>query len=292
MFTRVVLISFFLMFVAYASQAQTVNKDIEDLAAAERAFAATAVKEGFRDSFIKFFADDGIGFAPQPQITRTELMKAPPQTGPRRVVFNWQPMFGDISLAGDLGYTTGPVLYTDVTANPKPPRHGMYFSVWQKQSDGMWKVVVDMGSDMPQAVAPLDVSFTPSKRLKAGIGAFAADSSYSELDQTLTEDIAGYGIAKGYLVHLDEEFRLHRGGHLPIITKAELAKYFEARAEKPTFSFIGGKIASSNDLAFSYGGVTSASSEEVKGYYVHVWRKDKSGKWKLVADVENSLPKK
>jgi ketosteroid isomerase-like protein len=292
MFKRALVFSVSCVFAASVCAAQSMNKDLTDLATAERAFAATAVKEGFRDSFIKFFADDGIGFAPHPHTTRAELMKTPLQTGPRRVVFNWQPMFGDISIAGDLGYTTGPVLFTDATANPKPPRHGMYFSVWQKQSDGRWKVAVDMGSDMPRSVAPLDAAFTPSKRQNAATTASASDASYAELDQKLSTDIAQHGVAKGYLLHLDDEFRLHRSGHLPILNKADLAKYFDVGAAEIVFRFIGGKTAISNDLAFSYGEVMPIGSKEAKGYYVHVWRKDRSGKWKLVADVENDLPKK
>lgn len=273
------------------------NKDLQDLAATERAFAATAAKEGFRDSFIKFFADDGIGFAPQPQRTREVLLKSPAPAAPRTIVFNWQPMFGDISLAGDLGYTTGPVLYTDVTENPKPPRHGMFFSVWQKQADGTWKVVVDMGSSMPQAVALLEVAFTPAKRDNTFAIAGTPDASYTNLDERLSADIEKHGILKAYQSQLNDEFRLHRSGNLPIVSKDALVKYFETKDQKIAYKFIGGKVAKSNDLAFSYGSfqnpvATMAIDSSIDGYYVHVWRKDGSGQWKLVADVVSELQKK
>ena len=137
------------------SQDHLRDKRLGELADTERAFAAATVKEGFRDGFIKFFADNGIGFGPHPERTREKLLKSPPPTGPRKVVFNWAPMFGDISEAGDLGYTTGPVIFIDTGENPRPPRHGIDFSVWQKRADGTWKVVVDMGVDTPQAIAPI-----------------------------------------------------------------------------------------------------------------------------------------
>ncbi|MEO6655304.1 MAG: hypothetical protein ABIO36_04415, partial [Pyrinomonadaceae bacterium] len=60
-----VIASFFILSAGGLAQKSApghLDKDIQDLAATERAFSATAVKEGFRDSFIKFFADDGIGF--------------------------------------------------------------------------------------------------------------------------------------------------------------------------------------------------------------------------------------
>src|SRR5688572_26481650 len=78
---------------SYAQSAEIPRqKNLEHLANAERAFAAETVKVGFRDGFIKYFADDGIGFGPHPERTREKLLKLPPATGPRRVIFNWAPM--------------------------------------------------------------------------------------------------------------------------------------------------------------------------------------------------------
>ena len=153
------LINSALLLIALVSVAAAQSKDLLDLAATERAFAAETVKVGFRDGFMKYFADDGIGFGPHPERTREQLQKSPPSTGPRKVIFNWTPIFGDISAAGDLGYTTGPVLYTSATEPTKVLRHAMYFSVWQKQSDGTWRVVVDLGVETPEAVASLDAKF-------------------------------------------------------------------------------------------------------------------------------------
>lgn len=280
----------------YAQEQPAASRDqqLKDLAEAERAFAATTVKEGFRDGFIKFFADDGIGFGPHPQRTREELMKSPPASGPRKVIFNWSPMFGDISAAGDLGYTTGPVLFTDVTANPKPPWHGMYFSVWQKQADGTWKVAIDMGIDTPQAVAPIDTKFTTAGVVKRDpklkLPLVSADDLH-DLDNSFSRSIAEISMAKTYAKLLERaEFRLHRKGRMPIVNENELAKILTS-ADR--FEFIGGKVSLSNDLAFTYGrylaAVGGAGAET--GYYVHVWRRDATGKWRLVADVQNPLPK-
>ncbi len=266
------------------AQPSSREKRLSELADAERAFAAYTVKEGFRDGFIKFFADDGIGFGPHPERTRESLMKSPPPTGPRRVVFNWAPMFGDISDAGDLGYTTGPVLYTDVTANPRPPRHGMYFSVWQKQSDGTWKVVVDMGVSPPSAVAPIDTKFTAANAVGRRAKKITAGEDYRQLDRNLSNAIAKTDPAVAYLSVLDKQFRVHRDGLLPITDGKDLA----AILAKTKFELIDGKIASSGDLAFTYGKYTTTNET---GYYVHVWRRDVRSKWRLVADVQNPLPK-
>ena len=204
-------------------------------------------------------------------------------------------MFGDISLAGDFGYTTGPVLYTDISENPKPPRHGMYFSVWQKQGDGTWKVVVDMGVGVPQAVASTDTAFTPARKLDAVTKKNAARLSgpdYLDIDAAFTSAIEKNGMAKAYNAFLDDEFRVNRDGHLPVVTKRDLDAYFAKDAKVYTYRTIGGKVASSRDLAFTYGSFHLGGSQEAAGYYVHVWRKDDRSRWRLVADVLNELPKK
>ncbi|MEQ1762037.1 MAG: nuclear transport factor 2 family protein [Pyrinomonadaceae bacterium] len=271
-----------------------VSKDLSDLADAERAFAAETVKVGFRDGFAKFFADDGIGFGPHPERTREKLLKSPPATGPRKVIFNWAPMFGDISAAGDMGYTTGPVLFTPQGPDAKPPFHGIYFSVWQKQVDGSWKVAIDLGVDTPSAVAAIDTKFATASLNER-------DSKYKSrpmrvddlrgLDEALSNSISTKSMAISYAKYLDRrEFRIHRKGQMPVTNEDELAKVL---GSGDRFEFIGGKAASSGDLAFTYGKYVSATNGPTveEGYYVHVWRRNESGEWKLVADVQNPLPK-
>jgi len=276
--------------VCSSAQSSTASKELLDLAASERAFAAETVKVGFRDGFIKYFADDGIGFGPHPERTREKLQKLPPATGPRKVIFNWAPMFGDISAAGDLGYTTGPVLYTDVTENPKPPRHGIYFSVWQKQSDGTWKVAVDMGVDTPEAVAAIDTKFIAADTVQRNGQASADAHDYRHLDWDLWGSIAKTSPVKAYTAVLDKQFRIHRKGIMPIVDRKDITP---STILQTKFDLIDGKIASSNDLAFTYGRYTVVNepSGPESGYYVHVWRRDVTGKWKLVIDVQNPLPR-
>jgi ketosteroid isomerase-like protein len=295
MFSRIAIVIFSLTAVTTFYAQSSRDAALKSLADAERAFSAETVKVGFRDGFIKHFADDGIGFSPQPQRTREVLQKSPAPTAKRTIIFNWAPMFGDVSLAGDLGYTTGPVLYTDISENPKPPRHGMYFSVWQKQSDGSWKVVVDMGVSVPQAVASTDTAFVPAEDRDAVSKKDALQKSmldYSEADAALSRSIEINGVARGYEAFLNPEFRIHRNGRLPIVTSEAAREYLTSENAIPSFTTMGGKVAASNDLAFTYGAVRLSGIQDITGYFVHVWRKDDHKRWRLVADIVNEVPKK
>ena len=53
--------------------------------------------------------------------------------------FSWAPAEVEVLPSGNLGFTSGPVY------DPKGQRIGTFNSVWQRQSDGSWKIVFDKG---------------------------------------------------------------------------------------------------------------------------------------------------
>jgi ketosteroid isomerase-like protein len=59
----------------------------------------------------------------------------------------WTPVGADISASADLGYTYGTYEFRSKDKDGKPVvDHGKYTSIWKKQNDGSWKVVLDMGN--------------------------------------------------------------------------------------------------------------------------------------------------
>ena len=64
----------------------------------------------------------------------------------------WTPVGADISASGDLGYTYGTFEFRSKDASGKPTvTRGKYTSIWKRQKDGSWKVVLDMGNAGPPA---------------------------------------------------------------------------------------------------------------------------------------------
>ena len=62
----------------------------------------------------------------------------------------WTPVYADISASGDLGYTSGTYEFRSRHQDGKTTvEHGKYTSIWKKQKDGGWKVVLDMGNVSP-----------------------------------------------------------------------------------------------------------------------------------------------
>src|SRR5437764_14297369 len=117
----------------------------------EHAFARAAAEKGTRDAFLEFLADDGIIFQPGP-VNGKQFWQA---RTPRKGLLSWELIFADVSLAGDMGYTTGPYEFRPNGAGDKPTAFGQYFTIWKKQTDGSWKVALDRGTSNSQPSGPI-----------------------------------------------------------------------------------------------------------------------------------------
>ena len=67
---------------------------------------------------------------------------------PSMARLTWEPIQGDASESGDLGYTLGRWTMTqpDSTGGTST-RMGYYITIWKKQLDGRWKFVLDGGNE-------------------------------------------------------------------------------------------------------------------------------------------------
>lgn len=283
------------------SQKQTLQPALAALVATERAFARTCGEKGYRASFLEFFADDGISFQPHPVNTRETLSKlpaAPP--GPLPVTINWEPVYADISRAGDLGYTTGPYAITDNTPQQRPSKHGYFFSVWKKQDDGNWKVMLDLGVDTPAPTQPIGSATLQSapqtrwKQLRASHNPDAQQQALINLEREFSRASMTLGIVPAYERYLRDDARLNRDGVLPIVGREAIRSYLSHQNSKTTWEPIKSFISTSLDFGYAYGSYETVSnsqkSETVKGYYARVWRRGADGRWRVVMDVMHQLP--
>jgi len=269
---------------------------LSSLVAAERAFAKTSVEKGVRASFIEFFSDDGIGFDPHPvRIKEAYLKRQAPATRPTAVL-DWKPVYADVSLAGDLGYTTGPYTYKDSSAPANPTVYGIYFSIWKKQADGGWKVEVDAGIQTPDH-SQLTFAFQPATQSKFRMPPAPIDLAEKrmllmKLDREFLSNSISRGTASAFLDCLSDDSRLHRHGMFPIIGLASIRLFLSANPMQLTWEPIKSDMSRSADLGYTYGSyqLKNTESEPEKGYYVRVWKRNGSGKWKLVLDTLSPIP--
>lgn len=261
------------------------DQAIAEVAQAERDFAKMSVAEGTRAAFFANFADDGISFGPQPTKMR-ELFGPPPPAGTtRKTKLDWYPIWTDASRSGDVAFSTGPSVTYDF-ATGKAIRWGQFASIWRRQPDGRWKVVVDIGTQ--NAEPPADgekkwkqASTSRYKAKKVDVNAEA--DKLKDFERSFTQG----GLVSGYEKVLTPESRLHRQGIFPVVgTRAILEHLQKSGNESVSFEPEFASVAASGDLAYTYGAYTMQPGDK-KGFYAHFWKREKNGDWKLAMDVTN-----
>ena len=100
------------------------------------------------DGWVAWFAADGMQLTPEGNIKGHAAIREYMGAAFARPDWSltWKPTFAEMSRSGDLGYTTGTYESRGKDAQGQPTlRTGRYVSIWKKQADGTWKVVLDTG---------------------------------------------------------------------------------------------------------------------------------------------------
>jgi ketosteroid isomerase-like protein len=125
-----------------------------DLESAKRAIRiadlelAKAVTDRSLQSFVALLDDDAIFFGTDVARGKNAVSKAwLPYFTDRALFLKWHPTQVEISSSGDLGYSIGEYerIGKDASGNPAIVT-GNYVSIWRKQPDGRWKVVLNIGT--------------------------------------------------------------------------------------------------------------------------------------------------
>ncbi len=118
---------------------------LEAMIQADRDFSAASEKQGMKKAFLQFVADDAVllrpGFIP---IVEGDVVKFLTSQEDSSFIMTWVPQNGQLSKSNDLGYTYG--IYEIRLKKTDSVLNGTYLSIWQKQTDGKWKFVLDTGN--------------------------------------------------------------------------------------------------------------------------------------------------
>ncbi len=298
---KTIIAAFFLSSVLFSlvtAQSKQDNSTLMSIVESERAFARKSLEVGSRAAFAMFFADDAVVFRPHPVKYKEAMKNVPPPKNPTEATLEWEPLWADISLSGDLGYTTGPSVWTDHSPAKRLTYYGFYFSFWRKQPAGEWKVVFAVGTELPGPYEGPRVLLSPAKvETRAENVKMSAQEQRSSLMVAEGEflDLARQkGTKKALGENLDKEARIYRQKSQPVVGIDSIQAYFSNKPYLSTWEPIEGSVAEAGDLGYSYGSYTtrngSKPGDDEKGYYLHAWRRDTSNRWRLVAEVISPLP--
>jgi ketosteroid isomerase-like protein len=126
----------------------------EDLEAGKRAIRiadlelSKAVADRSLQTFVSLVDEDAVFFGKGVARGKNAVSKAwLPFFTDRSLFLKWHPTQVEISSSGDLGYSIGDYerIGKDASGNPATVI-GNYVSIWRKQRDGRWKIVLDIGT--------------------------------------------------------------------------------------------------------------------------------------------------
>lgn len=273
---------------AQAHEPDAEETALGSLVDAELAFANMGWQRGVRAAFLANFAPDGVVFEPAPTRLHEAWGARPAPADPLALRLEWKPAQAGVSRSHDLGYTTGPFTAWDA-AQPERRRHGVFFSVWQRNAAGRWEVVLDAGIGTPTIVdfAALGAAPRPHFRGRA--------SKSIERGHVLALETAA-GVAgltpTGYARLLGDDARLHRDGAAPLASRPRVAPEVAVRMARVVWTPLDARVSAAGDLAFTYGRYrqTDRAQAVQDGYYAHLWLRDAIGQWRLAYDIALPAP--
>ena len=138
------------LFIFEYSSAQTDAKpEWKKLLDTDFEFARTSVKKGPSAAFYLYLADNAMQLpeGSLPIYGRTAIYET--MKGDYYDLL-WTPVKAEVANSGELGWTWGKYIVTIREADGSTTNsYGKYRNIWRKQTDGKWKVIVDMGNKSP-----------------------------------------------------------------------------------------------------------------------------------------------
>ncbi len=116
----------------------------------EARFAKDVAERGGK-AVVDWFASDGVllGNGQPPAVGKVAIAKTMTWTA-AEYQLTWTPTDAMMGPSGDMGYTWGHFEGHSKDANGNPvSTSGRYMTIWRKEPDGEWKVVLDAGANEP-----------------------------------------------------------------------------------------------------------------------------------------------
>lgn len=254
---------------------------LRSLVDAEWEFINLARETNTRDAFWAQFTDQTILFGEGP----VNAKKSYENQKPNASWLKWEPIFSDIAASGDFGYNTGPWEFRPTKTDENAVAFGQFVSMWRKQEDGRWKLLLDIGIDHPK---PSSVPTWKTSSLEL------ARKKNGEVDTRvalpkLEQDFINAQMKNkpgAYKESLSAEVRLYRPGKEPMTESLTVASYLE-KEPVVQYHFIDGGMAASADLAYAYGTavVHLTTSQTKAANYLRIWKNEKDRGWRIVLDL-------
>jgi len=285
--TSMLLLASFLILTTGCIKKKDQNAELLALVEAERAFAKMSVSKGMREAFLSFLSDEAVVFRPTAVNGKQWYQQRPPSPGR----LSWEPIFADIAGAGDMGYTTGPWEFRKDSTDAEAVAFGHYVSVWKKQADGSWRVVIDVGNvhERPTAASTVTFPMVKTGPIKPGFNIEAERAALLAADRSFAESSSAKGFVEAFMESANEDVRFYRMNAFPVVGKSAVRATLAEWTGELIWQPAAGDVAQSGDLGYTYGVAEYHGSGKPaeSSSYLRIWKKPPDGQWLVVLDITN-----
>lgn len=253
---------------------------------AERAYAADAARDGMKAASLRWMRPDATVFDPEPTDAATSFGAWNESEQPR---LTWEPQRIEVSSAGDLAVSTGP--YRVESPEGDDAGVGQFFSVWQRDDQGNWRVIADLGTPHPGDVQWPTVAWGRRVEVKSPRATVVPEALplVEGLEKELAARVAEFGADAALARRATDDIHLLRGGVPPRMGREFLSAEAELGAPEEssvTSELAGAAAAASNDFAAGWGVTTDQHGH--RDAFVRVYRREQT-RWLVAFDVRVPL---
>lgn len=143
------LIIFINVIILNCIMAQQNQSEIDNLLRTDSLFSETSVKLGSKEAFGQFLLPNSIALSDNQdaKFGLEKILSGFPDKSENILI--WEPQDGEVSECKTMGWTWG-IYYVKSKADNSVIQKGKYLNIWKKDSEGNWKVKVDMGNSSPK----------------------------------------------------------------------------------------------------------------------------------------------
>lgn len=271
-----------------------------ELAAAEEAFVERSAVIGRARAFLEFLGKDSVVFRNGPvdalELYSTEQFQSTANE------LSWKAHYIDVSRAGDLGLTAGPLAIFNSVGGAENDTYGHLVSIWRKQ-DGRWELMADLGVVLPGYLSlDVEASFDDTKPvLDETAHPVMANAEANDLQKLIEADnlfgrsINFRGGQRALLRYGLENARVYLPGMAPAVGAESASLVYGAFLDDKlsttnpiSLNYAGGYLSASKEMGYTYGTMTTTASSDVTGFrtnYLRLWRFTDSNEWKIAVEV-------
>ena len=264
------------------------QKNLEALIAAENKFAGLAETTNFRNGFLQNLDSTGVVFNGAEPVNGISFYKKLPDNN--ELLFKWYPVYAELAGTGDIGFTSGPYIIIS-NKNKDTIAGGKYFSIWKKNKEGIFKVLLDGGVNDTSYLSALFGKIQPATA--AGTGKITAGNTPAGSKLFITAEkefveLASIDLLKAYEKFMAKQAYLLRPDMVTGTNKiTNLETLSKTNTKSRSFDKKGSYNTAGNSFYCNYGTakmVNKVNGKDQKGYFVQIWQYQPEG-WKIIADV-------